>query len=196
MTCRADLVDLFALDEAAFASTVVDVLTREGLATDRRRAVAHDGPDAFSGPDGLSEFAALSARERDLVWRVWLLDDVSLGLTVSGPAYQDNPILYANRTLRRMTGYPLSDLVGANPRLLQGPDTEPGPAADLREAIDIWVPVTVELTNYRRDGSAFRNRVSLLPMDDETGTVSNWVGVQEVVDGDGSATGPSDSSHG
>jgi PAS domain-containing protein len=54
---------------------------------------------------------------------------------------------------------------------------------DLREAIDIWEPVTVELRNYRRDGSSFRNRVSLLPLEDEMGTVSNWIGVQEAVDG-------------
>jgi PAS domain S-box-containing protein len=135
MLDRADLVDLFATDEAAFASRVTDVLAAEGL------------------------------------------------------AYQNNPILYANRTLRRLTGYPLDDLVSANPRLLQGPGTEPGPLADLREALDIWEPVTVELTNYRTDGSWFRNRVSLLPMADETGTVSNWVGVQAAVDGRGAESG-------
>lgn len=103
-------------------------------------------------------------------------------ITLSGPAYQDNPILYANQTFRDMTGYPLGDLVGENPRLLQGPETEQAPVADLREALDIWEPVTVELTNYRNDGTPFRNRVSLVPLDDETGTITNWVGVQEVVD--------------
>ncbi len=186
MLGRADLADLLTTDDAAFASRVTDVLAAEGLVTGHRLDVAAAGAEAFSGPDGPVAFETLSPRERDLVWRVWLLDEVPFGLTVSGPAYQDNPILYANRTLRRLTGYPLDDLVGANPRLLQGPDTEPGPRADLREALDIWEPVTVELTNYRRDGSRFRNRVSLLPMTDETGTVSNWVGVQAAVDGPGS----------
>lgn len=183
MSRRDDLIDLFTLDDSAFASAVPAFLARNGLDTGRRIEVADAGPAAFSGPDELAGFEQLSARERDLVWRMWLLDEVPFGLTLSGPAYQDNPIVYANQRFRRMTGYSLSELVGENPRLLQGPDTEPDPVGDLREALDIWEPVTVELSNYRADGSRFRNRVSLLPMEDETGTVSNWVGVQERVDG-------------
>lgn len=182
MSRRDDLIDLFALDESAFASAVPAFLARDGLDKDRRLEVADAGPEAFSGPEELAGYDRLSAHERDLVWRVWLLDEVPFGLTVSGPAYQDNPIVYANRTLRRLTGYSLSDLVGENPRLLQGPDTESGSVEDLREALDIWEPVTVELWNYRADGSRFTNRVSLVPVPDETGTVSNWVGVQERVD--------------
>lgn len=182
MSRRDDLIDLLTADESAFASAVPVFLASDGLDTDNRLTVAAAGPAAFSGPDELAGFDRLSAHERDLVWRVWLLDEVPFGLTVSSPAYQDNPIVYANRTLRRMTGYSLSDLVGENPRLLQGPDTEPGPVDDLREALDIWEPVTVELLNYRADGSRFENRVSLVPVPDETGTVSNWVGIQEPVD--------------
>lgn len=185
MPRRDDLIDLFTLDEAAFASAVDECLA-SGVDTARRREVARAGPEAFAGPDDLAAcgvaYDDLTRRERDLVWRLWLLDESPFGLTLSGPAYQDNPIRYVNRTFRRLTGYPLEALVGENPRLLQGPDTDPGAVAALREAIDIWAPVTVELTNYRADGSPFRNRVSLLPVEDETGTVSNWIGVQDAVD--------------
>jgi PAS domain S-box-containing protein len=181
MSRRTDLIDLFALDEATFASRVPAFLAVEGLDTDHRLTVAAAGPESFDGPDGLPGFDRLPPRERDLVWRAWLLDAVPFGLTVSGPAYQDNPIIYANRTLRRLTGYSLSDLVGENPRVLQGPDTDPGPVDDLREALDIWEPVTVELRNYCADGTPFRNRVSLVPIPDETGTISNWVGIQKAV---------------
>lgn len=184
---RDELLDLFTLDEAAFGSAVGEFLASEGLATDRRREIARAGPANAAGPGDLAVCGTGSddrtRRERDLVWRIWLLDEIPFGLTLSGPAYQDNPIRYANRTFRELTGYPLDALVGENPRLLQGPDTDPAVVDDLREAIDIWEPVTVELRNYRRDGSSFRNRVSLLPLEDEMGTVSNWIGVQEAVDG-------------
>jgi PAS domain-containing protein len=84
--------------------------------------------------------------------------------------------------MRDLTGYSLGDLRGENPRLLQGPDTEADAVADLREAVDIWEPVTVELWNYRKNGSRFRNRLSLVPLPDETGTVGNWLGVQGAVE--------------
>jgi PAS domain-containing protein len=43
--------------------------------------------------------------------------------------------------------------------------------------------VTVELRNYRRDGSAFLNRVSLRPLPGDDGTITHWAAVQEAVDG-------------
>jgi len=124
----------------------------------------------------------LSSYELQLLKRVRQLDQISLGLTVSGPAYQDNPILYANQTFRRFTGYELATLVGENPRLLQGPDSESDAVGTLREGIEIWEARTVELWNYRRDGSRFRNRVSVVPLTDESGMITNWLGVQRPVD--------------
>jgi len=70
-------------------------------------------------------------------------------------------------------------VLGENLRLLQGPETTAAAVADLREAVDIWEAVVVELDNYRADGSQFQNRVAIAPIADDTGTISNWVGVQE-----------------
>lgn len=189
MSLRRDLSELLSLhDEAAFRAQAADLLQSHGLADDRLDQSVDDAlvalTDDIDLDDGLADAVDLDTRDRQLVWRVRTLDDVPLGLTLSGPAYQDNPILYANRTFRDMTGYSLSALVGQNPRLLQGPDTEQAAVDDLREALDIWEPVTVELTNYRTDGTPFRNRVSLVPLDDETGTITNWLGIQEAVGAD------------
>jgi len=73
----------------------------------------------------------------------------------------------------------MTELRGENPRLLQGLETAAGPVDDLREAISVWTPVTVELRNYRRDGTPFRNRVSLVPIAGDDGTIRNWVGIQK-----------------
>lgn len=190
MSLRRDLTEVLSVhDDAAFRSRAADLLDSRGLPTDglnRSVDAALAGIDAAHdfGGDDLTGAVDLDGRDRQLVWRLRALDEVPLGLTLSGPAYQDNPILYATRTFREMTGYPLPELVGENPRLLQGPETERAAVDDLREALDIWEPVTVELTNYRRDGTPFRNRVSLVPLDDETGTITNWLGIQEAVDDD------------
>ncbi|MFC5368858.1 PAS domain-containing protein [Salinirubrum litoreum] len=184
MEPRRDLIDLFRADRPTFRARVDSVLTDTDRADTARRDALAAGPESerFDGPPELDDYGSLSLRTRDLVWRCYLLDHAPLGLTICGPAFRDTPIVYATRTMRAITGYSLADLRGENPRLLQGPDTDADAVADLREAVDIWEPVTVELWNYRKDGTRFRNRLSLVPLPDETGTVGNWLGVQEAVD--------------
>jgi len=177
MADREDLIDALQLDPAQFRAQVAGLTDTTAERLDRATE-----PAAFDGPGKLPDFETLGDHERALVWRLWVLDDGPFGLALSGPAFQDNPIIYANRRLREMTGYALPELRGENLRLLQGPETADAPVADLREAIDIWESVTVELQNYRRDGTPFRNRLSLVPIDGPSGAVSNWIGVQEAVD--------------
>ena len=179
MSSRRDIVESLRLDLAEFRDRAREDLDREWVAADRLRRT--DGPTDFEGPEGVPDYRALDPEQQDLVWRMWLLDDAPVGLILSGPAYRDNPLIYANRTFRELTGYPLADLRGENPRLLQGPETGDEPVATLREAVDTWERVTVELRNYRRDGTPFRNRVSLVPVLGVSGTVTNWIGVQEAV---------------
>jgi len=185
MSLRRTLADLLLLDDRTFRTRLPAFRDENGLDAERLDRVVDDGVPG----DAADETAAVAALddptplERELVRRVRVLDDVPLGVTLSGPAYQDNPIRYANRTFRRLSGYSMAELRGENPRLLQGPETAAGPVADLREAVDIWEPVTVTLRNYRKDGTPFRNRVSLVPVEDDTGTVTNWLGIQAAVDG-------------
>jgi PAS domain S-box-containing protein len=182
MDTRRDLIELLRADVSTFRDRVPGFLRAHDCADDVRLAAAEATLDEFEGPPELDDYADLGVRDRDLVWRCYLVDHVPLGVTICGPAYRDTPILYATRTMRDLTGYSHDELRGENPRLLQGPETEPDAVADLAEAIEIWEPVTVDLWNYSRDGSRFRNRLSLVPLSDETGTVGNWVGIQEAID--------------
>jgi PAS domain S-box-containing protein len=174
---RHELIDALRADPTEFRERVVDRLDdAEHAAARLDRAAA---PASFDEP---TELGSLTPLERDLVWRLWVLGAAPFGLTLAGPAYQDTPILYANRTFRRLTGYPLSAVRGENLRLLQGPETDPDAVAALREAVTIWESVTVELLNYRRDGTPFRNRVSVVPMAGPDGAIANWVGIQRRVE--------------
>jgi len=177
MLDRQNLLDTLALETAQFQTRVADLHPSAAARLDRVNA-----PAAFDGPEEFPAFETLGEHEQDLVWRLWVLDEIPFGLALSGPAFQDNPILYTNQTFREMTGYSLADVREENLRLLQGPETEDAPVADLREALDIWAAVTVELWNYRRDGTRFRNRVSLVPINGPSGAIANWIGVQEVID--------------
>ncbi len=176
---RRDLIDALALDREAFDRRLDALVDRHDLGDDVRERLVTAG-ESFDGPPGLS-VDDLEPTAREYVRRLWALDRIPLGLVLSGPAYRDNPILHANRTFRELTGYSPPTLRGENPRLLQGPDAEGDAVADLAEAVAIWEPVTVELTNRRRDGTPFRNRVSLVPIEGTDGGVANWVGIQAAV---------------
>jgi diguanylate cyclase (GGDEF)-like protein/PAS domain S-box-containing protein len=87
-----------------------------------------------------------------------------------------NPVIYANRAFETLSGYPSVELVGRNLRLLQGEDREQDALHRLRDALSRGEPCRVLLRNYRKDGSLFWNEMSILPLRDDTGRVTHYIG--------------------
>lgn len=90
----------------------------------------------------------------------------------------DNPIIAANNAFEQLTGYCENELVGRNCRILAGPDTELAGSMALRHAVATATPTIVELTNYRKDSSRFRNAVMIAPVLDHDGDPAFFVGSQ------------------
>ena len=86
-----------------------------------------------------------------------------IAMVVTNPHKSDNPIEFANDAFCALTGYSKSEIIGRNCRFLAGEATEPTIQAEIRSAVADQRPVLVEMTNYRRDGSAFRNGVMIAP---------------------------------
>ena len=107
-----------------------------------------------------------------------ILANVNDGILVADALRPDCPIEFVNDGFTRMTGYAKADLLDVNCRVLQGPETDPLARQQLRRGIEQQVSVTVEILNYRKDGSAFWNLTTITPMRDAQGTVVKYVGVQ------------------
>ena len=127
--------------------------------------------------------AAQDVTERTKAEEALLLRDrailaVSQGIVITGPNQPDNPILFASPGFERLTGYAQDDVLGLNCRFLQGPATDPDAVSRIKEAIRAGRPCTTELLNYRKDGSAFWNELSVSPVRDDRGRVTHFVGVQ------------------
>jgi PAS domain S-box-containing protein len=105
------------------------------------------------------------------------LDLAGTGVVLTDPRRDDDPIVYANQAFLDMTGYAAGDVLGRNCRFLHGPETRPEAIDELRRAERERRPATVELLTYRKDGSAFWNRVHVSPVRDEDGEVVRLVGV-------------------
>ena len=71
--------------------------------------------------------------------------------------------------------------MGRNCRLLQGSATDRATITRITTALRERVPITEVLLNYRRDGTAFWNQVSISPVFDGAGELVNFVGVQNDV---------------
>jgi PAS domain S-box-containing protein len=87
-------------------------------------------------------------------------------------------ILYVNEAFTRITGYEPEEVLGKTPRILQGPKTDQAELQKVRTALSRWEPVTVEVINYRKDGSEFWNEFSLVPVADAQGWYTHWIAVQ------------------
>lgn len=138
----------------------------DGLATGTasRDAAARTGTGPVAGMlSGLRDRAVLAT-------------DVSF--TISDPGQPDNPLIWVNPAFSRITGYPAEEVAGRNCRFLQGPGTAPAAVAALHAALERRESVTETLLNYRKDGTAFWNEVSISPVFDGAGRLTNFVGVQ------------------
>jgi PAS domain S-box-containing protein len=120
-------------------------------------------------PDGASRLAAL--RDRAVV-------ATALSFTITDPRRPDDPLVWVNPSFTRLTGWSHDDVVGRNCRLLQGANTDRAAVDRISAALCRRRPVTEVLLNYRRDGSAFWNELSISPVFDGAGELVNFVGVQ------------------
>jgi len=97
---------------------------------------------------------------------------------ISNPRLPDNPIIACNDAFVELTGYDREEIIGRNCRFLRGAATEDSKALILREGIWRNQPVMVEILNYKKDGTAFRNAVMVAPIFDAAGEVEYYLGSQ------------------
>ncbi len=107
----------------------------------------------------------------------------SQGILITNALLKDNPIVYTSPGFERLSGYASADVVGKNCRFMQGVDTDPASREQLRQAISEKRSCSIELLNYRKDGTAFWNHLAISPVIDADGQVTNFVGVQTDVTG-------------
>ncbi|MFO7833519.1 MAG: PAS domain S-box protein, partial [Halohasta sp.] len=120
-------------------------------------------------------------RESELLRKSRALEEAPVGVAITDPTQVDNPMVYVNAKFAEITGYTREETLGRNCRFLQGAGTQPETVAALRSRIADEDDISMELRNYRKDGTPFWNRLEIAPVYDDAGELVNYVGFQQDV---------------
>jgi PAS domain S-box-containing protein len=140
---------------------------------------------AYPVPDGLvvyfrdaTDTRRANEQLRLLQSSVERLNDIVL-ITDAEPIDGRGPrIVYVNQAFERLTGYARHEVIGKTPRILQGPGTDRRTLDRIRQALQDWQPVRVEVMNYTKSGEELWLELDIVPLADDTGWYTHWVAVE------------------
>ncbi|WP_198025298.1 putative bifunctional diguanylate cyclase/phosphodiesterase [Salinisphaera hydrothermalis] len=100
-------------------------------------------------------------------------------ITEAEPIEPPGPrIVYCNASFTRTTGYSEAEVLGRTPRILQNDNTSRAALDRLRDALENWQAIEIELLNQRKDGGEFWVELSIVPVADDSGRYTHWISVQ------------------
>lgn len=87
-------------------------------------------------------------------------------------------ITFVNPAVTKMTGYSPEELLGNNPRLLQGQKTDRALLDRLRHALTIGQHFHGRAVNYRKDGSEYLLERHITPVRDQNQAITHYIAIQ------------------
>lgn len=102
-------------------------------------------------------------------------------ITISDATNPDMPLIYINDGFEHFSGYKREEALGKNCRFLQGHMRDQEGVHILRDAIAKRKGCLVELTNFKKTGERFINRLSIRPIFNKAGILKYFLGLQNDV---------------
>ncbi len=89
-------------------------------------------------------------------------------------------IRFATPNMVSMNGYTAEEVIGKQPKMFQGKDTDPETRKEIREAIIRWIPFRGSIINYRKDGTPYNCIVDEYPVWNKCGVLVNFVAFEKI----------------
>jgi PAS domain S-box-containing protein len=94
-------------------------------------------------------------------------------MMVTDATLPGNPIVFANSAFLELSGYTPDEVLGQDPHFMNGEKTDPEAIQRYETAIKEGRDETLEILQYRKDGTPFRAALFASPLSDGQGTVTN-----------------------
>lgn len=108
---------------------------------------------------------------------VWLVDSFTESVHLIDPYEEGFPFLYVNERFTDITGYG-NEIIGYKKDFLEGADTDEEASRKLEEVIEFEQSATIEILNYRKDGTPFWKEIYLNPLYDDQKELFAYIGMQ------------------
>ena len=92
---------------------------------------------------------------------------------------RNHKILYVNESFEILTGYNANEIIGKNPRFLQGEKTSKLEISRISKSLVNFESIRVEILNYKANGDSYWGDLTISPIKDEAGIYTHWVSVQK-----------------
>src|SRR5215210_5961040 len=87
-------------------------------------------------------------------------------MLVTDAALPGNPITFANQAFIDLSGYTIDELLGQDPHFMNGVKTDPHSIQRYQTAIAEGRDETLEILQYRKDGTPFQAMLFASPLND------------------------------
>lgn len=116
-----------------------------------------------------------------------VVDASNDGIVIAEKEGPDNILIYVNPAFERMTGYPQDEIMYRDCRFLQNGQGDETVRHALRAALNEERPTRQVMRNFRKDGTAFWNELSITPVLNEADNRYYYIGIQKDVSAEVSA---------
>lgn len=144
-----------------------------------------DANDEVIGLVGISkDISQHKIRDQHLKLLESVITNINDAVMVTEAALIDEPgprIIYVNQAFTQMTGYEAEEVIGKNPRMLQGPKTDRDALKRLRRALELKEFCEITTINYKKNGEEFWINITVNPLKNEKGIYTHFIAIQRDV---------------
>lgn len=110
--------------------------------------------------------------------RTQAMESATDGIFIIDAQKPDFPVIYANQSFQKMTGYARSEIIGRNYFLFYGVDVDSRIVNEIKQTIHKGKAFYGEMINFQKNGKKYLNLLRIAPVRDLYGVVTHYVGIQ------------------
>lgn len=104
------------------------------------------------------------------------LSSLELGVIITNPKEEANPVIYVNQSYSKITGYSFDEIVGKSPGRFQGDETDQEAINKINAALKNKESIRISILNYKKNGDTFWNGLTINPIFDEDKNLIYYLG--------------------